>query len=526
MDEQTLPSLLESAAASGGMVHFVDGRESMPFGDLWNAARGIGAGLSSYAADGAIGMFLESTPECLVALLGGIRAGLRIVSLPAPPRGSNVEWYATYARHVCDQADISTLLVPDGIVSLVPDIGTSVRSYNALEPSLKSGTPGRSFEFVQFTSGSTSAPRGIVLTDAEISAGIAATLDRLQPSAGDKVASWLPWSHDMGLMGMALSTFVGFGEAWANGGEAHFLSPQAFLRAPWAWIRLCSEVGATITAAPDFALRMLTDLVQRVGPVELSRLRAVIVGAEPIHSSTLEGFEGAYTPFGFERSSLCPAYGLAEAGLAVSLTPPGAGWHDLYVPIDHGVHDAEPGFGGQGRRVVSCGKPLDGIRVSIAIGDQDRGMIEIDGPSTSRRYLGDSQNRTGPFPTMDSGLLKDSNLYVLGRVDDVVNVAGRKVHLSDVDVAVEGTDVVAPGRSIGFLDDVGELCVAVEARAGEVRRSDADEIKRLVMARVGVRPVRVYLFEKGALPRTTSGKPRRSHVRRAASAGAVARALA
>src|SRR5438876_647137 len=165
---------------------------------------------------------------------------------------------------------------------------------------------------------------------------VAAVLAALEPGAGDASCSWLPLSHDMGLIGQLLSPLAAGAPEFGH----HCLTlmkPEAFMANPRSWLRTCSETGSTITVAPNFALELAVRTSRRIGSLDLSRLRAIIVGSESVRADTLVRFADAYAPSGFRPLALCPGYGLAEATLAVTIVRPHEPWRSIPRPADHGA---------------------------------------------------------------------------------------------------------------------------------------------------------------------------------------------
>lgn len=363
--------------------------------------------------------------------------------------------------------------------------------------------------FIQFTSGSTSEPSGVVFTPDQIGANIESILEVLEPESGDVAVSWLPLSHDMGLIGMLLSSLTATHPRFAGGGTIGLMHPSTFIRSPWRWLQACAELEATFTAAPDFALQLATLSQGRVGSVDLSRLRACIVGGEVVRRSTLQAFEEAFHANGFSPLAFCPAYGLAEAALAVSMTPPNQRWRssttgELGIELGgFAVHDSD-------REFVSAGRILPRYSVTIS-GAGGVGEIIIDGPSVSGRYLAGNR-RVEALHTRDIGTLSDQNLYVFGRSDDVVNIGARKVWLVDVDAAIDSTGLVRPGRGAGAASGTGEFVVAIEEHQSIEPARLASDVVRSVVDRVGHRPAAVAVLSRNSMPRTNSGKPRRGAI--------------
>jgi acyl-CoA synthetase (AMP-forming)/AMP-acid ligase II len=309
----------------------------------------------------------------------------------------------------------------------------------------------------------------------------------------------------MGLIGMTLASLCAGGPRWTGGGRLVLIPPEHFLRDPSVWFEACARYGSTITAAPDFAL----GLVARRGVphgLDLSALRACIVGGEPIRAATLEQFAAVAEPRGFERRALCPSYGLAEATLAVTMLEPAEPWRTAPVP------------GGAGLQCVSSGTPLDGVDVSIDASVGVPGRIQVRGPNVFAGYLG-GDGVSGSLRTNDEGFVEDGHLYVLGRADDVIVVRGRNLHPAAIEAAVEAVEGVRAGAAVVVAHGTTIAVVAeTDVSVRDSLRSCAEAVRRAAVVRCGLQPDRVVLLEVGALPKTASGKKRRPLVAQALAA--------
>lgn len=512
----------ERVAATRCELVFLDDQRSVDFTSVWQSAAVAGSLLQRRAESGSVAMVLDTTLECITCFLGAVRAGLRIVSLPLPPRGGDLGWYVAFLVDACAAADVGLVLTDPAHVSLVPeDLPFSVAGYDRFadrgsSSSLVPRPPATPWSLVQFTSGSTSNPKGVVLTADNIGSNVSAMLRVLDPGPKDVSVSWLPLSHDMGLIGMLLTSLAAAHPSRVGGGRVGLLKPTTFVRSPWRWLRACSELGATVTAAPDFALRIAAAASARTGSVDLTRIRSCIVGAEQVRASTLREFEQAFDPAGLSQRAVCPAYGLAEAGVGVSIDTPEERWTSETFDPDALAH-GELVRSSEGRELVSVGAALDGIDLRID-GPGSIGEICVNGPSISKGYLG-SDERTGPLATRDQGFIERDMLTVIGRTDDVVIVAGRNIWLEDVDSAIDGAGVARPGRVAAATDADGRLIAAIEHDGTTSAAAALPRVARAIAHRTGVRPEVFVVFERNQLPRTSSGKPRRSVIAEAARNG-------
>jgi acyl-CoA synthetase (AMP-forming)/AMP-acid ligase II len=495
-------------------VCFPDERLEEPLGSLWACGASLGAWHHA-TDDGPVAMVLTNTSASVKCWLGAIRAGLTVVSLPLPPRGMDLEWYGQFVVQACRQSGASRLLVNSELIPSLPTLAPiEPYGYENVLTKWQNGSDGKegAFRLVQFTSGCSADPKGVVLEERQVVANILAMLERVSPESGDKSCSWLPISHDMGLIGMMMCSLVGGGQV--NGARFVLLRPDTFLRRPATWLEACDHYGSTITAAPNFAFDMLRRHPPSRG-LDLSSLRVCITGGEPVRGETLQLFSISLAPMGFSSLAFCPAYGLAEAGLAVSMTAPSEHWDA--VEVDYGEFSTTSEISRHLRttQVVSAGSPLAGYNVEV-LGDRGVGELLVSGPSLLSHYADGSisLDERGRFHTSDLGIVKDGNVYVIGRLDDVFVTSGRKVYALDIEEAVASVAGVRAGRCLAFPGQDGELQVMAElersfsieagAVAGVLR-----EIRRCVNERMGLTPKSVHLLRPNALPMTSSGKARR-----------------
>jgi acyl-CoA synthetase (AMP-forming)/AMP-acid ligase II len=357
----------------------------------------------------------------------------------------------------------------------------------------------RTFELVQFTSGTTGPPAAVTMSDQSLGSNVGRILSVLDPREGDNTVSWLPLSHDMGLVGMVLASLAGADAV--GGGRIVLMQPEDFIRTPDVWLRAIAEWRGTVTAAPDFGYR----IAARTGfRGDLSPLRCAIVGGEVVRSSTLQAFAHATKDCGFEPAALCPAYGLAEVGVAATLTPPGVHWRDS--PVER-LSRRPDNRSDSAARLVSSGPPLPGHRVRAGKVSEEAERIEIvvEAP-------------TGPriVPTGDLGFTdEDGWLYVTGRDDDFVVLHGRNTYAPVLEEAIECIPGVRAGHVALSVMPTGEvvvLCEVEEDVSTGQRSAIAHEIRRTCVQLALARPDQVQFVDRGVLPFTTSGKLQRSRL--------------
>ena len=366
--------------------------------------------------------------------------------------------------------------------------------------------------FLQYTSGSTSAPRGVVLSHYNVMATVRMMVEAVGVTSTDRLVSWLPLYHDMGLIGLA------FGALY-TGADLRLLPPD--LRSPRTWLEALTEHRAHLTVSPDFGYRNCVRHVHDIAGLDLSHLRTALSGAEPVRLSTIRAFQER---FGV-GDIFAPAYGLAEATLAVAVWP-----HGQPVRVD-----ATGGF-------VSVGPPCRGVQVEIAgpdgtgrapVGEVGEILVRSAGvmqgyyrdPEATARALRDGWLHTGDFGFLDP----EGYLFITGRIKDVIIVRGQNIVPGDVEEAVDHVAGVRYSAAIGLESErtgTQRLHVVAEVRGGDLPREDltriAHDVTQAVRQRSGVRPARVLLVRPQTIPKTSSGKIQRSALARLVAEGRVA----
>ena len=378
----------------------------------------------------------------------------------------------------------------------------------------------------QLTSGSTGSPKAVQITHENFYVNAYAMIERIKFSLDDDVmVSWLPLFHDMGMVGF-LSVPM------QVGAEVVSVTPLDFLRSPLLWAELMSKYRGTVTAAPNFAYSLLARKLAQApdGAVNLSSVRWMWNGAEPVDPDTMEALAAAGARFGLDPAALAPVYGMAETTLAVSVPDPGRGQIlDLVDPdlLEAGGM-AVPSTRSNARRLPTLGHLGPGLEGRV-VGEDGQvlpprgvGIIQLRGKAVTHGYLTvdgpvPAQDPQGWFDTGDVGYFTEDGLVVVcGRVKDVIIMGGRNVYPTDIERAACSVDGVRPGNAVAIRLDSGEkresFAVAVETNRiddpEEVRRIERDVV-HAVVAEVGVRPRTVAVLGPGSIPKTSSGKLRR-----------------
>jgi acyl-CoA synthetase (AMP-forming)/AMP-acid ligase II len=526
----TLLDQLEEAARGPGTITYLPASpEPQPISTPWrqgeDAARWLAARVDR---GGAVAMVLTTHPACSAALLGAWRSGLTVASLPTPGRGMPVEEYVEQTTRICELVGADLLLMDAAYLAFVPDTGLRVHAFDDVLAGGPDPAPEEIGSLVQFTSGSTSTPKGVHLSMEAIAANIESILEQIKLVDDTVAVSWLPLSHDMGLIGMFLAALVSAAPSRCNSSLV-LISPESFLSNPSVWLKTCSQFGGTCTTAPNFAFELATRTSRWSKNLDLSSLQVVITGAERVRAETLRRFSEALGPAGFDSTALCPAYGLAEASLAVTIVEPAVHWTSLAVDTtalaDGRWVEVAPG---DGTELVSNGGPLPRMQYRVVGDDSGVGEIEISGPSMLHDYVGADLRLTpdGWFPTKDLGRVVDGELYITGRLDDMLVIAGRNFYASDLEAVAGRLDLVRSGSCAVVTDEEGSYAVVAEPRRGvidlTVLEDGCRQIKAEVTRTAGAAASKVIFVEPGTIPKTPSGKLQRFRVRRALEDGALA----
>jgi len=441
-------------------------------------------------------------PDFVGAFFGAQYLGATAVPLAWPTLPPSPRSMAALAP-VLQAAQASAVAAPPEVLEACAALGLPVVTGPAnVTGSIRAAVVPTAAAFIQFTSGSTSSPKGAVISHRAAVANATAMGQALGLTAQDVGVSWLPFFHDMGLVGVLLTSLL-------HRFPVHVMTPAEFLLHPDRWIDRLSAVGATLTVAPNFAYELAARRVKADPRRNLSRLRAALCGSEPVLRQTVDRFEARFGGEGLRRGAIVPVYGLAENTLAVSFSRPAEPRADLSW---------------SGRQVPSVGYPVLDTRVRISGPDGAErpegveGEIWVRSPSMMTGYFEQPAAtaevlRDGWLRTGDLGVLRAGALHVTGREKDLVIKGGQKFHPYDVErIAAEAVDAPPNGAAAfsALNRDTGseELVVVVELR----RHDDADPAKRIrgrLLEELGVRAERIHLVGAGDLPRTTSGKVRR-----------------
>jgi acyl-CoA synthetase (AMP-forming)/AMP-acid ligase II len=490
--------------------------------------RGVGPG-------DTVSLLMRSGPAFVAGLFGAMAAGAAASPIAPPMAFQDDLLYVAHVTSLVAQARPAVILVDDELVSLAsglaagagqPAVMTAARALAGAGLPVADRRPGAD-ALVQFTSGSSGRARGVRVSRAALDAHVGAIRAWLAMTPDDVTASWLPTYHDMGLVGCLVTPVVNRSDLW-------LMQPEQFIRSPGRYLRCFGVDGAVLTAMPNFGLDYL---VRRIRPdaldgYDLARWRAVILGGERVVAASMDRFSALLAPHGFRRQALLPAYGLAEATLAVSGSP--LGEEPLTVTVDPlrtglGATVRVPAEGGPGVTVVGCGPPLAGVDVTIvdesrrAVTDGVVGEVVVTGAAVASGYVSDAPTASltrlddGTLVTGDAGFRLGGQVFVLGRIGDSVKVRGRTVFAEDLEAVL--VDAGIPGSRLAVLLGTSggrPRCVVL------IERPRPDWIQRaptLLAPLVEGVEIELHGVARQTIVRTSSGKPRRTELWRRFESG-------
>jgi acyl-CoA synthetase (AMP-forming)/AMP-acid ligase II len=513
--------------------------ETLTYSQLERQARAVAEGLAVRVAPGGRAVLVfEPGLGFVSAFFGCLYAGVAAVPVypPAPPREAAGIAHLKHVARDCGAEVVLTSLALAGLASQVPELPSSVAGGDPdgwRDPGVRPG----SLAMLQYTSGSTGTPRGVALTHANLVANLGAIHWFLRESDDCVMASWLPMYHDMGLIGTVLYPIC-------SGGRAYLMSPLHFMQRPARWFELIERSGANMSGAPNFGYELCLARIsaQERAAFDLSRVELLFNGAEPVRAATVRRFEEAFAAAGLRPRAVVPCYGMAEATLLVTGFRREDDPRTVVVDRDALRRDhVEPCSRDAPAAVelAACGAAPPGNDVRIVdrdggeLPERHVGEIWFRSASLSGGYWGRADCHSaalggeGPFlRTGDLGFLHERQLFVTGRIKDLIVVRGRNIHPHEIEDVAAATPGARAGGGVAFAlpTSAGEAVALVQ----ETRRGDADELRALagairgrVLERVGVAVEAVYLVPPRSVLKTSSGKPRRAATREALEAGAL-----
>ena len=512
--------------------------EDVTYQALHTEAAAVAAGLLArdVMPGDTVAIMLPTGREYFVTFAGVVLAGAVPVPIYPPARPSQLADHLRRHTGILANARAAMLVTVPEAVGLGHLLRANVDSLrHIVVPESLAGVAGgalprpRSADLalVQYTSGSTGQPKGVALTHDNLLANIRAMGEAVAVSGADTFVSWLPLYHDMGLIGAWLSSLY-------YGVPLVVMAPQLFLTRPSRWLRAIHANRGTISAGPNFAYELCLTKINEadLDGIDLSSWRLAFNGAEPVSPATIERFAERFAPYGFRRDAMTPVYGLAESAVGLAFPPLGRGPLIDRIDRDTFVRSgrAEPAESDErdALRFVACGQPLPRHEIRVVdatgteLGDRREGRIEFRGPSATAGYFHNPTATRSLFhenwlDTGDLGYIADADLYVTGRVKDIIIRAGRNLHPAELEEAVGNIAGVRKGCVAVFAspDPAGgaeRLVVMAETRATEDEMTAAlrSEIVSTTVDLLGVAPDDVVLAPPRTVPKTSSGKIRRA----------------
>ncbi|WP_093314996.1 fatty acyl-AMP ligase [Sphingomonas jatrophae] len=543
-DFATLGESLDYAAQGKRGLNFHDARGTLirayPFSEmradaLGHARRLIAAGIRP---GDRVALVAETGTDFAALFFGAVYAGAWPVPLPLPTSFAGKDSYIGQLEVQLGSSDPALFLYPAELAGMAAAAATACGLTGedwetfAARPAPPATLPTASpddIAYLQYSSGSTRFPHGVAVTHHALLANLAAHSHGMDVRDGDRCVSWLPWYHDMGLVGCFLSLV-------ANQVSGDYLKTEDFARRPLAWLDLISRnPGQTLSYSPtfgyDICARRMSSQTRAADRFDLSRWRLAGNGADMIRPDVMQAFVDAFADAGFDAHAFTPSYGLAEATLAVSIMPPGEG---IVVEL---VEETELSGGGVAakdrpqryRAVVNCGKPVRGMEIEIReedgqpLPDRAIGKVWCRGTSVMEGYFRDPEATAacmadGWLDTGDMGYLSDGYIYIVGRAKDMIIVNGKNHWPQDIEWAVEQLPGFKAGDIAAFAITTpgGEEtpAVLVQCRTSDLaeRARLREEIRERVRAITGMNCV-IELVPPRTLPRTSSGKLSRAKAR-------------
>jgi fatty-acyl-CoA synthase len=543
-DFETLGEALDYAATGRRGLNFHDARgtltQAYSYAELRQdslacAQRLIALGIE---AGDRVALIAETGPEFAACFFGAVYAGAWPVPLPLPTSFGGRDAYVEQLQIQLDSCDPKILLFPAeltefctaaaarrGIVARQWETLAEIDPANAELPTPQPDD----IAYLQYSSGSTRFPHGVAVTHRALLDNLHAHGVGLEVTETDRCISWLPWYHDMGLVGCFLSPV-------ALQLPVDYLKTEDFARRPLAWLDMITRnPGTSVSYSPTFGYdicsRRMSSQTRAEDRFDLSRWRIAGNGADMIRPDVMQAFVDRFAGAGFQASAFCPSYGLAEATLAVSLMPPGEGIR-LELVEESELSGGEAGDAGRPRRyraVVNCGKPVTGMEIEVrgpageALPDRGIGRVFVRGMSVMHSYFRDPESTDaclmrGWLDTGDMGYLSGGYIFIVGRAKDMIIINGRNYWPQDIEWAVEQLPGFKSGDIAAFAitgpsgEETPAVLVHCRVSDPEERGRLRNDIRERVHAITGISPV-VELVPPRTLPRTSSGKLSRTKAR-------------
>lgn len=526
-----------------------DGQDSsMSYRELHHAALEVAYGLldQGLTAGDRVAIMLPTEENFFTAYMGVLYAGGVPVPVYPPFRRSQVEDHLRRQAGILNNAEAAYLIAADelrgigsilfGLVDTLKSIETvsSLANHGVLEMPCKADE--QTVALIQYTSGSTGDPKGVVLTHANLLANIRAMCEALQASSTDVFVSWLPLYHDMGLIGAWLGSLY-------QGVHVIFMRPLAFLADPISWLRTLSDYKGTLSAAPNFAFELCCKSIrdEDLHDLDLRSLRCLLNGAEPVSARTIERFSDRFSACGFRPEMMWPVYGLAENSVGLAFPP-----HAREPVIDRVQRTAltrdslavtTDAQDTTALTFVACGQPIPRHQVRIVdhadreLPERAEGRLQFKGPSATSGYFRNAEKTRTLFSgewleSGDRAYVANGDIFITGRVKDMIIKAGRNIYPHEIEELVGELDGVRKGCVAAFASteaDAGteRLVLAVETRLDDPgdRQRLQERITSMCSRSLNMAPDVIALLPPRTIPKTSSGKIRRTATREMYEAG-------
>ena len=543
-DFATLGEALDYAARGRRGMNFHDARgqltRAFPFAELRGEALGhaqrfIKLGLKP---GDRLALVAETTPEFAACFFGAVYAGLWPVPLPLPTSFGGREAYVEQLKVMLSSSDPSLFLCAPDLLTYAEEAGAALniaaRDWDSLSE-IEAGNAelpepnADEVAYLQYSSGSTRFPHGVAVTHRQLLSNLRAHGVGLQIEDKDRCVSWLPWYHDMGLVGCMLSPM-------SLQMSVDYMKTEDFARRPLAWLDIITRnPGNSVSYSPtfgyDICARRMSSQTRAEDRFDLSRWRIAGNGADMIRPDVMQAFVDAFADAGFQAAAFCPSYGLAEATLAVSLMPPGEGIR-LELVEETVLNGGNSGPDGRPRRyraIVNCGKPVEGMEIEIRddagaiLPDRGIGRVFVRGTSVMHSYYRDPEAteaclKDNWLDTGDMGYMSGGYIFIVGRAKDMIIINGRNHWPQDIEWAVEQLPGFKSGDIAAFAitgpsgEETPAVLVHCRVSDPHERGRLRDDIRERVRAITGITPI-VELVPPRSLPRTSSGKLSRTKAR-------------
>ncbi|MEW8457504.1 MAG: AMP-binding protein [Candidatus Thiodiazotropha sp.] len=516
--------------------------DEMSYRDLWQGAIRVASALweRSVRPGDRVALMLPTGESYFFSFFGVLLAGAVPVPIYPPTRPSQLEEHLRRHGHILRNAGVRILISFQEAHRVARLFKTQVPSLHhivdwseldkAAAPPPAAARKGEDIAFLQYSSGSTGDPKGVVLSHADLLANIRTMGETVEVTPEDVFVSWLPLYHDMGLIGAWLGSLY-FGMPLV------IMSPLRFLARPSRWLWTIHRHRGTLSASPNFGYELCLNKVaeEELAGLDLSSWRFAFNGAEPVSASTLEGFARRFAPYGFDAGALAPVYGLAEVAVGLAFPPPLRGPVIDRINRDRFMLSGEAVPAAEGDpdpiSIVACGRPLPGYRVQVvdAAGrprpDRKEGRLEFQGPSATSGYFGNPEAsarlfREGWLDTGDRAYLSDGDIYITGRIKEMIIRGGRNIYPYELELLVGEIAGIRKGCVAAFPSTDAatgseRLVVVAESRERDPQRREAlrQAIRDKTIDLLGMPPDDLLLSPPHTVLKTSSGKLRRNAMR-------------